>query len=267
MIVMGLDTSTRATAVGLTLLDGSAVQARDDPEGEERPGHATRLLPLADRLLVGAGLGWGDIERIAVGVGPGTFTGLRIGVASARGLAQSLGVGLVGVSSLRALAYAMGSIEPAEPAGADGLAATNGAAGANELSGADEPRAPGELGGVLAVIDARRGEAFAAAYHGDVEVLAPEALTLAGLGELRGRARARTGVARWTAIGDGALRYRTALEQAGVLVLGDRSSLHRVDARAICQLGMWDRAHEAQILPEYVRRPDAEIALEGAPSQ
>lgn len=117
MIVLGFDTSTPATAVALRLPGGTIIQARDDPKEGDRPGHATRLLALAADLLAGAGLRFADLERIAVGVGPGTFTGLRVGVATARGLAQSLDVKLVGVSSLRALAVAA---TPAwEPASAE----------------------------------------------------------------------------------------------------------------------------------------------------
>ncbi len=70
------------------------LQVRDDPSPNAHPGHATRLLAMADDLLRGAGIGWSALDRIAVGVGPGTFTGLRVGVATARGLAQSLGVEL-----------------------------------------------------------------------------------------------------------------------------------------------------------------------------
>ena len=104
MIVLGFDTATPSTAVGLRLADGTTVQARDDPGPRERPGHATRLLAMTAELLAQAEVGWRALDRIAVGVGPGRFTGLRIGVATARGLAQSLGIELVGVSSLHALA-------------------------------------------------------------------------------------------------------------------------------------------------------------------
>ncbi len=246
MIVLGLDTSTRATAVGLLLIDGSLLQARDDPAGEERPGHATRLLPLAHSLLADANLAWGGIERIAVGIGPGTFTGLRIGVATARGLAQSLGVELVGVSSLRALAYAAGRRD-SEIVREDG--------GGEEGSAA-----------VLSVIDARRGEVFAAAYHGDAELIAPAPLPPADLPELRYRADFLAGSPTWTAIGDGAVRYRRELELAGAIVPEDDSPLHQVDARAICELGLLGDPVDDQVLPDYRRRPDAEIELQGAPS-
>jgi tRNA threonylcarbamoyladenosine biosynthesis protein TsaB len=249
VIVLGFDTATSATAVGLTLADGSTVQARDDPPAGRRPGHATRLLPLASELLSAAGLGWSELERIAVGVGPGTFTGLRIGIATARGLAQSLGVQLVGVSSLWALA--LGAREATEGAGNGGMVGTVEA---------------GRLGGVLAAIDARRGEVFVAAYDGGVEVLAPHAVPPDGLGEMLQGVATRTSVEGWTAVGDGAVLYRDAFERLGVLVPGARSELHRIHARAICELGERAPASDAAVVPDYRRRPDAEIALEGSAS-
>jgi tRNA threonylcarbamoyladenosine biosynthesis protein TsaB len=257
MIVLGFDTATRSTAVGLRLADGSTLQARDDPAPDRHPGHATRLLGMADELLRDASVGWSGLERIAVGLGPGTFTGLRVGVATARGLAQSLGVDLVGVSSLRALA------EPAlhsEPEGAR----------------------------VLAVLDARRGEAFAAAYGvvagESVEELAPpRALAPEDLAALVEQVAAEMPVAAemdderltarppgergvpWRAVGDGAVRFRGQLEAVGVTVPPDSSPLHLLGGQAICVLGARGAAVAGEvILPDYCRRPDAEIALERA---
>jgi tRNA threonylcarbamoyladenosine biosynthesis protein TsaB len=261
MIVLGFDTATAATAVGLRLADGSTLQARDDPEPGAHPGHATRLLELARTLLAEGEIGWSAVERIAVGVGPGTFTGLRVGVASARGLAQSLDVELVSVSSLRALA---------------------------------EPASRGAEGAVLAAIDARRGEVFVAGYlagrrssdgrefsdglessdgqGSPDEPISPRALAADEL--ISPRALAPEEVAGvlvataspWLAVGDGAVRYREQLERAGATVSRDGSSLHRVSAEAICELGARARvtAELEAILPDYRRRPDAEIALEGA---
>jgi tRNA threonylcarbamoyladenosine biosynthesis protein TsaB len=118
---------------------------------------------------------------------------------------------------------------------------------------------------VLAVIDARRGEVFAAVYHGDTELIAPAPLAPADLIELRERADPLAGSPTWTAFGDGAVRYRDELEHAGAIVPDDASPLHRVDGRAICELGLLGDPTDAQVLPDYRRRPDAEIAgsLEG----
>jgi len=235
MIVLGLDTATTASAVALRLDGGASSEARDDPPPGAHPGHATRLLELAHELLLEQGIGWSELGRIAVGVGPGTFTGLRVGVATARGLAQSLGIDLVGVSSLRALA---------EPVlGSEG--------GARR---------------VLAVLDARRGEAFVAAYEtadrGPVELVAPVALAPEDLHDVVESS------ARWEAIGDGAVRFRSDLESAGIMVPPDSSPLHLLSAEAICALGARAEIVESGrgIVPDYRRRPDAEIALERAGS-
>ena len=161
MIVLGFDTATPATAVGLRLADGTTLRAYDQPEAGERPGHTTQSLTLASELLAQAGIGWGALERIAVGVGPGTFTGLRVGIATARGLAQSLGIEVVGVSSLRVLAQAA----------------------------LREPDSQTRRG-VLAAIDARRGEAFAAAYDAQGELAPPRALPPEDLAAILGKLEA-----------------------------------------------------------------------------
>ena len=103
-LVLGIDTATAATAAAVWTPDGVAVEARDDPAPGARPAHATRLLALVEEALAGAGAGWEDVTRIAVGVGPGGFTGLRHGIATARALAQARDLPLAGVSSLEALA-------------------------------------------------------------------------------------------------------------------------------------------------------------------
>ena len=91
MRILAFDTATRATAVALAGTGERVLEARDDPPPGERPRHASRLLPLTAELLERAGIGFEDIDRLAVGVGPGTFTGLRIGVATARALGRVTG--------------------------------------------------------------------------------------------------------------------------------------------------------------------------------
>ena len=89
VILLALDSATPASVAGVLLADGRVVEARDDPPPGSRGEHAARLLPLAEHVLREAGVAWDELERIAVGVGPGGFTGLRIGVATARALAQA----------------------------------------------------------------------------------------------------------------------------------------------------------------------------------
>ncbi len=153
MIVLGFDTATAATAVAL--LDGRAPgltsERRHEPVAGARPGHSQLLLGFAHELLEQAGLTFADVDRIAVGLGPGGFTGLRIGVATARALAQAAAAELVGVSTLQALAMA------ARPA-------------------------PGQ--NVLAVVDARRGEVFVGGWRRAEQVLGPLAVAPADVAAL-----------------------------------------------------------------------------------
>jgi tRNA threonylcarbamoyladenosine biosynthesis protein TsaB len=124
--VLGLDTATRRASVGL-LVDGAiaAEGAREDGR------HATSLLPLIDEVLRAAGCAVGDLDGIAVSAGPGSFTGLRIGLSVAKGLAWAAQVPLVGVSTLEALVRTL------------------------------EPR----RGTVHTLLDARKGEIYAACFE------------------------------------------------------------------------------------------------------
>jgi tRNA threonylcarbamoyladenosine biosynthesis protein TsaB len=237
-VVLGFDTATHATVVGLRLAAGETLQARDDPPPQGHPGHATRLLAMAEELLSRAKLGWSAVERVAVGLGPGRFTGLRVGLATARGLAQSLDAELVGVSTLRAL----------------GL----GARGSLAAGGADHA--------TIAVVDARRGEVFAAAYPaGDADEIAFEhALSRSELESVVDEIERRGGSAgeRWQAVGDGALVYQSELRAAGVIVPPPGSPLHLLDAAALCDLGAEAVAAASLevVLPDYRRAPDAALA-------
>jgi len=225
-MILGLDTSTAATAAAVWSPGGPELEARDEggwgSESGARPQHAGRLLVLVEEALAGAGAGWEDVERIAVGVGPGGFTGLRHGIATARALAQARDLPLAAVSSLEALAAGAG------------------------------PEAAGRP--VLAVIDARRGEVFAAAWQGAERLLEPLAIAP---GELAARLAAER-FAGVLAAGDGAVRFREELERAGAAVPEDRSPAHRVSALQVCRLGAAGEITDRdRLVPDYLREPDA----------
>ncbi|MCF6199624.1 MAG: tRNA (adenosine(37)-N6)-threonylcarbamoyltransferase complex dimerization subunit type 1 TsaB [Hyphomicrobiaceae bacterium] len=108
MKLLALDTSMQACSAAVLVKEdgakeGGACKVHGLREHRER-GHAERLMPMIDEVLALAGLGVRDLDRLAVTTGPGTFTGVRIGVAAARGLALALGLPLVAQNSLRVIA-------------------------------------------------------------------------------------------------------------------------------------------------------------------
>jgi tRNA threonylcarbamoyladenosine biosynthesis protein TsaB len=187
---------------------------------EGGPRHTTALLQEVERCATTAG-GWERVERLAVGLGPGSFTGLRIGIATARGLGTSLGLPLSGVCTLDAIGRGMAEA--------------------------------GDGGNRLAVLDARRGEVFAALYSErgerlwDPLVCRPE--------ELQERVAALA-VAPLAA-GSGAIRFRHELARHGVRIADDADPVHRVAARHICALAAASEAG-GPLAPIYLRPPDAE---------
>jgi tRNA threonylcarbamoyladenosine biosynthesis protein TsaB len=216
--LLGLDTSTSSTSACVLRADGESFELAPPAERlGHPPAHAAELMPAIADVMERAGVSYADLDAIAVGVGPGTFTGLRIGIATARALATAAELPLRRVSSLAALA-----------------------------AGIDAPL-------VLPLIDARRGELFAALWEGDRELwppfaAAPEALV----------ARLGDAAATPLAAGDGSIRFRGTLEGAGIPVAADDSDAHVVRALHVCRLaaGAADEAPEA-VLPDYLREPDA----------
>lgn len=221
-VVVGFDTSTAFAAIGLSV-DGECRQETWIPPGPDgRPDHAGGLLS-AIEAAVEAGGGWSRVDRIAVGTGPGSFTGLRVGIATARALAQATGKPVVGIGSLLALAE-----------------------GARSGEGA----APGER--IMPLIDARRGQVYGAVFGSEgVEaeppfVLDPESAV----------ARLGTGLV----VGDGAIRYRDVLGGFGVRLPGDSDPVHRIAGRHVCHLGAATATvSPGELTPTYLRPPDAEL--------
>ncbi len=102
-IILAFDTSAAHCAAALLLPDGRVLDRHESME----KGQAERLMPLLEDLLAEGGLHWHDLTRIAVGTGPGNFTGVRIAVAAARGLALGLGIPALGITRLEAAAYGL----------------------------------------------------------------------------------------------------------------------------------------------------------------
>ena len=229
-LLLAIESATRDASVALVRGE-SDMAWRAVPE--DRPA-SELLLPTILALLADAGVAIADVEAFAVSAGPGSFTGLRVGVATAKGLAFGSDRLVVAVPTLAALALR------AEPA-------------------------PGPI---AALLDARRGEVYAAGYHGDLGsaqfgpgVLRPEALVDA-MAALAARAP-------WTVIGEGVpvvAESLTARFGEGLRMLPppagrpDAVAVGRLGARALSRGG--GISAEA-LAPLYVRRAEAEVRRTG----
>jgi tRNA threonylcarbamoyladenosine biosynthesis protein TsaB len=221
--ILALDTSSTA---------GSAALVRDGAIVIERPGdasrtHGERLPRELMAVLDAAGLRLADVDRFAIAIGPGSFTGLRIGIATIQGLALAQGKLVVPVSTFDALRAAA-------------------------------PRSASSALGVW--IDAHRGEVFATLYDGDGRVrhdptsLAPDA-TLDAWGPALAGSRVQFE-------GDGAIRYRAAIEtRVGAAAVIPATVPPLAGAIGLMAAREPDRAVRPHaVVPLYVRRPDAELA-------
>jgi tRNA threonylcarbamoyladenosine biosynthesis protein TsaB len=223
MAIVGFDTATADTAVCASR--GGEVQHEEllGPAPDGSPRHSTALLAEVERAATAAG-GWDAVGRIAVGLGPGSFVGIRIALATARGVAASTGLPVSGVCTLDALGR-----------------------GIAEHGGSDRS--------CLAVLDARRGEVFAALYSQTGErlwdpfVAPPSELAdrVAGLPEPP------------LAAGSGAVRFRQELVSRGADIPDDADPVHRVAARHVCAMAETGAGGSGSSLnPIYLRPPDAQ---------
>ena len=223
-MILALETATTACSAALCATDGSVVAERLALDG---PAHSQLLLPFVHEILREAGAGWDDVETIAVGLGPGAFTGLRIGIATARALAQADGqAGLAGVPTLAALALAMADAPGAEPGRR-----------------------------LVPLVDGRRREVFAAVFEA----------AAGGLRQLEDVAVVPAdGLAHWLAArggalvgGDGAVLYGELLPASAQRAAGIVAPTAAMVGRAVaCGAPGVVRGPDA-VLPVYGRAPDA----------
>jgi tRNA threonylcarbamoyladenosine biosynthesis protein TsaB len=231
-VILALETATTACSAALCAPDGSVVAERVSLDG---PAHSQLLLPFAHAVLAEAGCGWDDVATIAVGLGPGAFTGLRIGIATARALAQADGAaGLAGVPTLAALALAL----------------------------ADAPEAAAGRR-LVPLIDGRRREVFAAAFEaapagvrqtGEVTVVPADGLAawLGACGDV-------------TVGGDGAVLYGELLPASARRAAGVVAPTAAMVGRAVA-CGAPGLVHGPDaLLPIYGRVPDAKPRHGAAP--
>jgi len=221
LITFALDTSTPSPSLALLADEVAVAELRLAPV----PAAGRRVLQAAHGLLTAAGTDVADVGRVVVGLGPGGFTGLRIGISTALGLGQALGCPVVGAVSLEALALGI-----ADVAGADAL--------------------------LVPVVDARRREVFAAVYRalpGDVleVVMEPTALAPADLAATLAARGAPALVA-----GDGAALVAPHATPA-LRVLPPSSPAHALRAAALARRVA--TAGARPVTPLYARLPDAEV--------
>lgn len=227
MLVLGIDTATQQVGVAIGGHEGP-IASFHVAKGRR---HAETLVPAVQFVCRQARVELDELAAVAVDVGPGLFTGLRVGVATAKALAQALRVPMIGVPSLDLLAFGV----------------------------RHSPRVIG------AVIDARRAEVFYAFYRhvpGGVQRLA--APRVGSPDDVASEIVA--GGSEYLLVGDGALRYRDRFEDVARVELGGTAHAYP-SAEALVQLAHAQALREefvqpSEVAPLYLRKADAEINWE-----
>jgi len=227
MMILGLDTAATACSVALWS-DGRVLGQRSAAMAR---GQAEALMPMVDDLVTGTpGAAYSGLDAVAVTVGPGAFTGIRIGLAAARGMALAAGIPALGVTTLEAVAHA---IPEAERAGRT----------------------------VLVALDSKRADVYAQAFSQNLAELGPPvAVPLGGLAELL---RADPGPV--LVAGDAATRVLAALKGSG-LEAGESSAPGVADAAIVAEITA-RRWRPGQAVPPprplYLRPPEAKVPAAG----
>lgn len=228
MKILALDTTTMGCSVALC--DGNDLIA--ELSVRKKQTHSKHLMEMIDQVLRSGGLLLSEVDAFAVARGPGSFTGLRIGLSTAKGLSFVTGKPLAGVSSLEALAKG--------------------------IAWSDIP--------VCTLIDARKHEMYMGCYSLDGgNWVAVEEPCVAGPEEICTRINRKT-----LFIGTGVDVFGTVLKKAlGSLAVFTHPSFHEIRARSVAQLGytrILDKGKDEtlQITPSYIRKSDAEINYENS---
>ena len=253
-MILALDTS--AAAGSAAVVRDAAVLAQQT--GDPSRTHGQRLPRELMSVLEEGRVDLHAIDRFAVSIGPGSFTGLRVGIATIQGLALAQNKLVVPVSSFEALAFSTSNL----PASDLRPPTSNLRSPTSDLrSPTSDLRSPTSVTAVW--IDAHRGEVFAALYASDgVELAAPTSLTPAATLDGWMPLLATVGGVRFG--GDGAVRYRDAIAAR----LGARAAID-IDVPPLAgRIGIIAATNDARagrphaVVPLYVRRPDAVLARE-----
>lgn len=243
MKILSIDTT--GTTASVAVSDGQG-NITAETSGEEM-NHLQALFPMIARALARSGIQKTELERIAVAVGPGSFTGIRIGMAAARTLAQALGISMIPVQTLESFVYAERTSREQEEA-AEGPAA------------------------VCPMLDARRNQVYAAAWllkpdGAFEELVPPDAYDVTEFLSTAQEAAGKAGASHLKLYGDGTDSYEGTIGSVtGIPVkIADRkhryqnavSVLHRAEALA-CEGKTWDYN---EVRPEYLRKSEAERKL------